>query len=109
ARDLGASAVNAEVCRAVWNKIIPGILDEFDGPSMVRLFAGRPLLILNGELDPNCPIEGARLAFEAAERAYRSAGALDRLKIDVAQGVGHKVTDAQRAMALDWFVRWLTP
>ncbi len=59
AQDLGESAVNARVCRDLWNKLIPGILTTFDGPSMLRLFAGRPLLILNGDRDPNCPITGA--------------------------------------------------
>jgi dienelactone hydrolase len=107
ARDLGEPEVNARVCRALWNKIIPGMVDEFDGPSMIRLFAPRPLLILNGELDPNCPLEGAELAFAAARRAYARDGAEDRLKIDVAKGVAHKVTDEQQQMAVDWLVRWL--
>ena len=71
AKDLGEAEVNAKVCRALWNKVIPGILDQFDCPSMLRLFAGRPLLILNGEKDPNCPLEGAKLAFAAAEEAYK--------------------------------------
>ena len=44
-----------------WNPV-PGITDQFDCPSMMRLMAGRPLLILNGDQDPNCPIEGARCA-----------------------------------------------
>ncbi len=107
AKDLGEKEVNARVCRAVWNKILPGILDEFDAPSMLRLFAGRPLMIINGELDPNCPIEGAKVAFAAAEDAYKQAGASDKLKIDVAMGVGHKVTDEQNKAAQDWFARWL--
>jgi dienelactone hydrolase len=46
ARDLGEAGVTAAVCRALWGKVLPGILDRFDGPSMLRLFAGRPLLIL---------------------------------------------------------------
>lgn len=109
AHDLGEPAVNERVCRALWDKVIPGMLDRFDGPSMLRLFAGRPLLILNGDRDPNCPIAGARLAFAAAEAAYRDAGAGDRLRIMVAEGVGHAVTPEQREAALDWFSRWLKP
>src|SRR5579862_2816347 len=66
AKDLGEAQVNAKVCRALWSKVIPGILDQYDCPSMIRLFAPRPLLILNGENDPNCPLDGARLAFAAA-------------------------------------------
>jgi dienelactone hydrolase len=107
AKDLGETTVNARVCRELWNKVSPGILDRFDGPSMIRLFAGRPLLVLNGEKDPNCPIEGARLAFAAAEEAFRAAGCPERLKIDVAPGVAHQVTKEQHDLALDWFERWL--
>lgn len=107
ASDLGEPEVNGRVCRRLWDKVIPGILDEFDGPSMLRLFAGRPLLILNGELDPNCPLEGAELAFASARAAYRQAGAEDRFKVMIARGVGHTVTGPQRQAALDWFEKWL--
>jgi dienelactone hydrolase len=109
ARDLGEPMVNQKVCRALWSKVIPGILDQFDCPSMLRLCAGRPQLILSGEKDPNCPLEGAKLAFAAAEAAYKDAKADDRLKIVVAEGVGHSVTDDEHKAALDWFERWLKP
>ncbi len=109
AKDLGEPEVNAKVCRALWDKVIPGILDTSDCPSLIRLFAGRPLLILNGELDPNCPLGGAELAFAAAEAAFKEADASEKLKINVAKGVGHAVTPEQRKEALDWFVRWLKP
>lgn len=108
AADLGEPEVNARVCRELWSKVTPGILDQFDCPSMIRLFAGRPLLIVSGELDPNCPLGGAKLAFASAEAAYRDAKASDKLKIDVAPQIGHRVTDAQRQMAIDWFEKWLT-
>src|SRR5262249_23166620 len=89
AADPRQTAVNQAVCRALWNKVIPGMLDQFDCPSMIRLFAGRPLLILNGELDPNCPLGGAKLAFAEAEKAFAAAKSSDKLKIMVADGVGH--------------------
>ncbi len=106
---LGEPEVNAKVCRVLWGKIIPGILDRFDCPAMLRCIAPRPLIVLNGENDPNCPIQGAQIAFEAARKAYASAGAPDRLKIDVAAGVAHAVTPEHRRMALDWLDRWLKP
>lgn len=105
--DLGEKEVNKNVCHQLWTKVMPGILDKFDCPSMIRLLAPRPLLILSGENDPNCPLPGAQIAFSAAEAAYKKAGALDRLKIDVAAGVGHRVTEEQRLMAISWFERWL--
>ena len=106
AKDLGEPAVNQRVCRELWNKVIPGILDQFDCPSMLRLFAGRPLLIVSGTKDGNCPYGGAKIAIESAERSYKDAGASDRLRV-MAEEVGHTVTPAQRAAALDWFERWL--
>jgi dienelactone hydrolase len=107
AADLGESKVNQRVCRELWNKVIPGMLDRFDCPSMMRLFAGRPLLVLNGEKDPNCPIEGARLAFSEAERAFAAANSVEKLRILVAEGVGHTVTKEHTAEALKWFEKWL--
>lgn len=107
AADLKEPEVNARVCRELWTKVIPGMLDQFDCPSMLRLFAGRPLLIVSGDSDPNCPLGGAKLAFASAEAAFRDAGASNKLKIDVAADTAHKVTDNQRQMALDWLQKWL--
>lgn len=109
ARELGKKEIDADVCRALWSKVLPGILDEFDCPQMLTAIAPRPLLILSGEKDPNCPLGGAKLAFSAAEEAYKKSRSADKLKIDVAPGVGHKVTDEQHQLFLSWFVRWLKP
>src|SRR5262245_19511250 len=107
AKDLGEPMVNKRVCRELWGKVIPGILDDFDCPNMIRLFAGRPLFVANGDLDANCPIEGARLAFAAAEEAFTKAGCKEKLDIRVAEGVGHKVTDEHRKAAVAFCVKWL--
>lgn len=106
AKDLGEPAVNAKVCQALWGKIIPGITEQFDCPSMLRLFAGRALLIVGGTKDPNCPYGGAKVAIAAAERAFHEAKSKDNLKVMIAE-VGHTVTAEQRLAALDWFERWL--
>jgi predicted esterase len=73
---------------------------------MLRLFAGRYLLICNGEKDDKCPIGGARLAFAEAEKAFKAAGTPERLRIMVAD-VGHTVTAEQRKTALEWFAKYL--
>jgi dienelactone hydrolase len=106
AKDLGEPMVNKKVCRELWSKVIPGILDEYDCPNMIRLFAGRALFIANGEKDGNCPIEGAKLAFAAAEDAFARAKAKDKLSIDVAP-VGHEVTAAQKKAAIAFCLKWL--
>jgi len=109
ADDLGEPRVNERVCQFLWDKIVPGIRAEFDCPNLLPLFADRPLLILNGDQDPNCPIEGARIAIDSAKRAYQAAGVPERLRVMVAEGVGHAVTEEQHRAALDWFTRWLKP
>jgi dienelactone hydrolase len=110
AKDLGEPAVNRKVCRELWSKVIPGILDDFDCPNLLPLFAAKPtraLFIANGEKDANCPVEGARLAIEAAEDAYAKAGAKDRLVVRVNAGVGHSVTAADRKAAIEFCAKWL--
>lgn len=107
AKDLGETAVNRRVCRELWGKVIPGILDDYDCPNLIRLFAGRALFVANGDMDPNCPVEGAKLAIAAAEEAFAKAGAKDKLVVRVNAGVAHKVTDEDRAAALAFCVKWL--
>ncbi len=106
AKDLGEKEINQKVCRALWHKVVPGILDDYDCPSMLRLHAGRPMLILSGAKDGNCPYGGAKLAIAAAEKAYQDAGASEKLRV-IVEEVGHTVTPTQRTAALEWFEKWL--
>ena len=105
ANDIGEKEVNAKVCEVLWNKLIPGILGDFDCPNMLKLCAPRPLLILNGEKDPNCPIEGARIAFASADMAYAKTPNL--LKHIEAAGVAHSVPDEFKKETFAWLERWL--
>jgi len=106
AKDLGDTAINQHNVKAVWDKILPGITGEFDCPSMIRLFAPRPLLILSTENDNNNPLPGAQIAFASVKAAYGNANA-DKLKIDVAPRLGHTTPPYHIQMALDWFEKWL--
>jgi dienelactone hydrolase len=107
AKDLGDTSVNAGNVKAFWNKLLPGITDEFDCPSMIRLFAPRPLLLLSTENDQNCPLQGAKLAFNAAKNAYKSKNALDKLRIDVEPNEPHRFTPKHMEMTIEWFKKWL--
>ena len=110
AKDLGEPAVNKKVCRELWSKVIPGILGDFDCPNLLPLFATGPpraLFIANGDMDPNCPVEGARIAITAAEAAFKKAGAGERLVVRVNPGVGHSVTADDRKACIDFCVKWL--
>ncbi|TKT90731.1 alpha/beta hydrolase family protein [Dyadobacter frigoris] len=107
AKDLGDTAVNTENVKALWNKILPGILDEFDCPSMIRLFAPRPLLLLSNAEDQNCPLPGAEIAFNAAKDAYRSKNASAKLKINITPNEPHRFLPQHLKLTSEWFVQWL--
>lgn len=109
AEALGEREITPRVAREAWEKVLPGITGRFDCPAMLAAIAPRPLLILNGEKDDRCPLEGVRQCYEAAAAAYQGAGASDHLKLIVAPNTGHQVTEAQKDAALAWFVRWLKP
>jgi dienelactone hydrolase len=104
---LGEKEINARVAREAWSRVLPGILDRFDCPRMLEAVAPRPLLILNGEKDDRCPLEGVRRCYAAAEAAYKAQNASDHLKMILAPDTGHAVTGEQRQAALAWFERWL--
>ncbi|CAI7771377.1 unnamed protein product [Closterium sp. NIES-53] len=102
AEDMGKAHVDAEVVTAVWNRITPGLLQHFGPHNSLPAICPRPLLILNGESDPRCPVEGLRGAVQRAEEAYSRAGAAQRLEFHVEPGVGHEVTDAMWGKAIAW-------
>jgi predicted peptidase len=106
AKDMGDTALNQKNVKAVWDKLIPGITGEFDCPSMIRLIAPRPLLILSNEKDQNCPLPGAKIAYESAREAYGPKNA-DKLKMDIAPNLPHTTTPEHFRMTLDWFSKWL--
>ena len=107
AKDLGDSDVNKRNIKALWHKVVPGITDEFDCPSMIRLFAPRPLLLLNNGEDQNCPLPGAEIAFASAKKAYQSKNSSEKLKIDVTPNEPHRLLPRHVQMAGEWFSKWL--
>ena len=107
AKDLGDSTVNKNNVRIFWNKMLPGITGEFDCPSMLRLFAPRPLMVLNNEKDPNCPLPGAKLAFASAKKVYDSLKVSARLITDITPNEPHRFTERHLVLAIDWMKKWL--
>ena len=107
AKELGDTGVNKQNVEAFWAKLLPGITGEFDCPSMIRLFAPRPLLLLSTENDQNCPLPGAKLAFDVATQTYRSQHVEENLKIDIEPNEPHRFTLKHMEMAIEWFKKWL--
>jgi len=109
ARSEGLKTIDAAFVRKFYDRVVPGIYGEFDGPAMLPLIAPRPLLAINGERDGLTPLAGVRECATATERAYRSAGSPEAFQLFIQPSAGHEFTpEAQRA-ALAWLVRWLRP
>ena len=109
AKDRGVAQPGAEFVRTFYDRVAPGIYDAFDGPAMVPLIAPRPLLSINGEIDPRTPMPGLQLCAEAARAAYRAADAEEKFVLHIQPQTGHKVLPESMALAREWFVRWLAP
>ena len=106
-KDLHQQEVNKSNIALFWNKLIPGISDRFDCPSMLPLIAPRPLLVLNTENDPNCPLPGAEIAIRAAQKEYKRLKQEDKFKADIAPKELHTFVDYQAEMMYAFFKKWL--
>jgi dienelactone hydrolase len=95
--------------KTFYDRVSPKIYSEFDGPSMLPLIAPRALMTINGELDKRTPPVGLKMCTDAAEAAYKSAGASDKFKVVIEPNTGHKVNPEAQVAAVDWFVQHLKP
>lgn len=109
AQDRGLAKPDGDFVHEFYARVAPGLDREFDGPAMVPLIAPRPLLSINGEIDPRTPMPGLQLCAEAARAAYQAAGAEEKFVLQVQPNTGHKVLPESLVMAREWFVRWLKP
>jgi dipeptidyl aminopeptidase/acylaminoacyl peptidase len=109
ARDEGLPQIDAAFVRRFYDRVVPGIYGDLDGPSVLQLIAPRPLLVINGEADSRTPLPGVKESVAAAERAYAAAGAETKLGLYLQPNAGHVFTPVAELVMADWFVRWLAP
>ncbi|GMP55191.1 hypothetical protein CsSME_00020081 [Camellia sinensis var. sinensis] len=105
--DLGKSAIDKEEVEQVWIRIAPGLASKFDSPYSIPIIAPRPLLILDGEKDPRCPIEGLEITKSRACKAYEDAHCPDNFKVIAQPGIGHEMMPLMVKEASDWFDTFL--
>ncbi|HVT79215.1 MAG TPA: acetylxylan esterase [Phycisphaerae bacterium] len=109
AKEAGITTPDGKFVSDFYQRVMPGIDGEFDGPSMVPLIAPRALMAINGEKDPRTQPPSLKLATDAAQAAYKAAGAEDRFVIMIQPNTPHQVKpDAQRA-GEDFLAKWLKP
>jgi dienelactone hydrolase len=108
AKDEGVD-IDLAFAKKFFDRLIPGIYSDFDGPIIVQVISPRPLMLINGEADDKTPLDGLKVCHEAAKKAYASKGVEDKLSIIIQEKAGHTVTETARKAAIDWFVQWLKP
>jgi len=100
-------AIDVAFVRKFYDRVVPGIDGDLDGPAMLPAIAPRPLLAVNGDVDPRTPAGGLQLCEAAAKAAY--AGNDDHFQLYREPNTAHAVTAQATTMTVDWFVRWLAP
>ncbi|KAJ8539980.1 hypothetical protein K7X08_026369 [Anisodus acutangulus] len=105
--DLGKKKIDKEVVQKVWDRIAPGLASEFDSPYTIPAISPRPLLILNGEEDPRCPIAGLDIPKSGAHKACADADCPLNFKMIAQAGIGHQMTPLMVKEASDWFDTFL--
>jgi fermentation-respiration switch protein FrsA (DUF1100 family) len=107
AKSAGVGTPDAAFVKRFYDRLIPGIYTQFDGPNMLPLIAPRPLLVISGDKDPMNPVPGLRLCEQSTKPAYAADGAADKFNVILQANTGHAVTKPAEAEAIKWFQKWL--
>jgi dienelactone hydrolase len=107
ARDEGIARIDAAFVRRFYDRVVPGIYGDLDAPSVLRLIAPRPMLVINGDSDPRTPLAGVEASVAAARDVYRGMGADDKLGVYLQPNAGHVFTPVAELVMADWFAKWL--
>ena len=104
----GVEKLDPAFVRKFYDRVVPGIYTDFDGPAMLKLIAPRPLLVINGEKDSHTPLPGVLECVAAAKQAYAAAGAPEKFEFLLEKDTEHKVNPDARQRAIEFLTRWLT-
>ena len=107
AKSVGVNQPDEKFVEQFYDRVIPGIHGEFDCPNMLPLITPRPLMLINGDKDPNNPLPGVLICQKAGTEAYAAANAGDHFKSIIEENTPHKVNKSAREEAVVWFEKWL--
>jgi dienelactone hydrolase len=108
-KEAGVQKPDVANVRQFYDRVIPGINGEFNGPAMLTLIAPRPLLVINGDHDDKTPLTSVRLCARTATQAYAKDNASDHFKLIIEPKTGHAVTASSMDAIEAWFTQWLKP
>jgi dienelactone hydrolase len=109
AKEAGVTRPDSAFVQKFYDRVVPGIYSEFDGPAMLALIAPRPLLVINSDSDNHTPLPGVMECTRAAQKAYAADRTEDRFAVIIQKNTGHQLKPESERAAIDWFVKWLKP
>ena len=109
AKGAGVASPDTKFVKKFYDRVVPGIDGEFDGPEMLTLIAPRPLLVINSDSDNHTPLPGVIECTNTAQKVYRAAGTEDHFSVIIQKNTGHQVRPESEHAAIEWFVKWLKP
>jgi dienelactone hydrolase len=109
AKENGVTDADSAFVQKFYDRVVPGIYSEFDGPQMIALIAPRPLLIINSDSDIHTPLAGVQACVAAAEKIYATDHATNNFAVIIQKNTGHQVKPESAHAAIEWFVKWLKP
>ncbi|GAA2620044.1 dienelactone hydrolase family protein [Streptomyces vastus] len=80
----------------------PGLARYLDIPDVASIAAPRPMLFLNGGLDPLFSTDGVRVAHEKLRAVWRSRHAEERLRLQTWPDLGHVFVDRMQDEVFAW-------
>lgn len=108
-KESGIDKADSNFVRKFYDRAVPGIYGEFDGPAMLGLICPRPLMMVNSDSDNHTPLAGVKLCIDAAEKDYKAANASDHFVAKIQAKTGHKVNPDSQTEAVEFFAKWLKP
>jgi dienelactone hydrolase len=109
AKENGVTNANSVFVQKFYDRVVPEIAGEFDGPQMLALIAPRPLLVINSDSDNHTPLPGVIECTNAAQRVYAADNATNNFAVIIQRNTGHQVKPESERTAIKWFVKWLKP
>ncbi len=108
-KEAGVAKPDSAFVQKFYDRVVPGIYSEFDGPELVTLIAPRPLLFINSDSDNHTPLPGVNECVNAAQKVYAADKAEDHFAVIIQKNTGHQVKPESERAAIEWFVKWLKP
>ena len=91
------------------NYYVTGMLKHFDTEALFALIAPRPMLQLNGDSDPSCPVDGIEILERKVGAVYRMYGKPEHFQSVVYRDTGHIYLPDMKRRMLAWFLKYLPP